>query len=162
IGSLLPNTGARQKQLTVKAAMANRAATTAGPKRPKRIEAIVASLNAPMNMASTAPHVAAPAAVPSYNRPITLRVAVIVLAGCSLVGCSAIAGCGLERWPVKDALDHDARQIDLTPRDSTIAELTALPAPPMPSRRYDTRYAPVETTVYRISATLVHISYTQD
>src|SRR5215467_3916772 len=93
---------------------------------------------------------------------MTLRVAVIVLAGCSVAGCSAIAGCGLERWPVKDALDHDARKIDLSPRDSTIAYLTALPAPPTPSRRYDMRYAPVETTVYRISAALVRLSYAQD
>src|SRR5215469_18917912 len=85
---------------------------------------------------------------------MTLRFAVILLAGCILTGCSAIAGCGLERWPVKDALDHDARKIDLSPRDSTIAYLTALPAPPTPSGRYDMRYAPVETTVYRISATL--------
>jgi len=40
---------------------------------------------------------------------------------------------------VKDALDHDARKIDLSPRDSTIAYLTALPAPPTPSGRYDMR-----------------------
>src|SRR5262249_16837271 len=50
----------------------------------------------------------------------------------------------------------------LNPTDSTIAFLTALPSPPTPSRRYDTRYAPVETTVYRISATLARLSYSQD
>ena len=93
---------------------------------------------------------------------MTLRVALALLAGCGLTGCSAIVGCGFERWPVKDVLDGDARQIDLRPRDSTIASLTALPAPPMPSQRYNTRYAPVETTVYRISATLTRLSYSQD
>jgi len=59
-------------------------------------------------------------------------------------------------------LDRDSRLIDLSPTDSTIAYLTALPTPPTPSRRYDTRYAPVETTVYRISATLARLSYSQD
>jgi hypothetical protein len=92
---------------------------------------------------------------------MTLRVALALLAGCGLTGCSAIAGCGFERRPVKDVLD-EARQIDLRPRDSTIASLADLPAPPMPSGRYDTRYAPVETTEYRASATLTRLSYSQD
>jgi hypothetical protein len=91
-----------------------------------------------------------------------LHFALMATAASSLLGCSAIAGCGFDRWPVKDALDRDAGQINLTQQDTTIAALTALPAPQTPYYRYDKRYTPVETTVYRLSAIIRRISYLAD
>ena len=62
------------------------------------------------------------------------------------------ATCGVERWPIKTGTDSDAGLIDLSnPITTTIANLTALPAPqPIPS----TRVRPTETTVFSVTATL--------
>jgi len=91
-----------------------------------------------------------------------LQVIVAAIAILSLAGCSALVSCGFERWPVKDALDRDAGQINLTPQDSTIAALIALPAPPAPQARYDTRYPPIETVVYRVWGDLKRVSFSAD
>jgi hypothetical protein len=56
---LLPYARARQKAM-----MAQSAQMTASPNRPKRTDAIACSLNAPTNIARTAPQVAAPATAP--------------------------------------------------------------------------------------------------
>ena len=60
------------------------------------------------------------------------------------------AACGVERWAVKTGTDAAARSVDLTPRDTTVAALSALPAPAEPGPRV----APAETTVYRVHALL--------
>ena len=62
--------------------------------------------------------------------------------------------CGVERWPVKTGTDPDASKVDLSKvTDTTIAQLTALQAPSNPPQ--NGRVAPVETTVYRVHATLL-------
>jgi hypothetical protein len=58
----------------------------------------------------------------------------------------------VERWAVKTGSDPDVSLINITPEATTIAALTALPAPKVlpPTRRIP----PVETTTYTIHATL--------
>jgi hypothetical protein len=62
-------------------------------------------------------------------------------------------GCGIERWAVKTGTDPAAAKISLaTITGTTIAQLAAIPPPPyLPPA---TRIPPVETTVYRLHATL--------
>jgi hypothetical protein len=57
------------------------------------------------------------------------------------------SGCGIERWAVKTLTDPGANAVNLTPVDSTIAQLVAFPAPVNPTDRV----APIETTTYRIN-----------
>jgi hypothetical protein len=69
------------------------------------------------------------------------------------------ATCGLERVAVKDGLDPSAAQINLAAvQDTTIAALVALVPPVHPGARVP----PVETTVYRVSATLVGFKLEDD
>ena len=91
-----------------------------------------------------------------------LRLAMVALTTFGFTGCSYLAGCGFARWPVKDAIDRDAGQINHAPQNTTIAALTALPAPKHPFERYDIRYAPIETTTYRITATLGRVSFSDE
>jgi hypothetical protein len=60
-------------------------------------------------------------------------------------------GCGVERWSIKTLTDPGANQVNLTPVEGTIAALAAIPAPVGPTDRV----APVDTTTYRISGTLI-------
>jgi hypothetical protein len=57
------------------------------------------------------------------------------------------SGCGIERWAVKTLTDPGANQVDLTPKDTTVADLTGIPAPSQPTDRV----APTETTTWRLS-----------
>ena len=73
-------------------------------------------------------------------------------------GDGDVAGaCGKERWAVKTGTDDDAAAVATAPVDSTVAALRALPAPSQTEldSHPTQRIAPVETTVYRVSATLV-------
>jgi len=88
-------------------------------------------------------------------RAIIFSLIVIGLSGCAELG----RNCGFERQPVKVAADRDAGLIDPTVRETTIAALTTIPAPRDPEERYDRRYMPVETTIWRIRATLRDISF---
>lgn len=57
------------------------------------------------------------------------------------------------RWPIKTLTDSSASLVNLTPQDTTIASLRALPKPspfPLPSE-YPTRLSPVEFTTYRLT-----------
>lgn len=65
--------------------------------------------------------------------------------------------CGKERWAVKTGTDDDATRVASTPAGTTIAALRAVPAPGQGEldAHPTQRIAPVETTVYRLSATLV-------
>lgn len=72
-----------------------------------------------------------------------------------------IAHCGVERWAVKTGTDAGASQVDLSKvTDTTVAALGAIPAP---SQLPDaSRVAPVETTVYRVQATLTGFKQESD
>jgi hypothetical protein len=59
-------------------------------------------------------------------------------------------GCGIERWAVKTLTDPGASRVNHRTRASSIAALTALPAPIDPTDRI----APTETAVWRIAATM--------
>jgi hypothetical protein len=68
--------------------------------------------------------------------------------------------CGTERWPVKTLSDEDSNRVNLKPVPSTVAELNALPRPPLlPDNR---RAAPVELTTYVVRAILVETSSEKD
>lgn len=61
--------------------------------------------------------------------------------------------CGKERWSVKTGTDSDAGSVNLSsPQSTTIAQLIALTPPnPIPATN---RFAPTETTVFVVNATL--------
>ncbi len=71
-------------------------------------------------------------------------------------------GCCYERWDVKVAADPDAALIATAPQSTTIAELNRLPAPPAPESRFDSRWRPVETTVYRVTGRASAIRHEAD
>jgi len=66
---------------------------------------------------------------------------------------TAVAQCGHERWAVKTGTDAGARNVNVTaPKQTTIGDLIVLTPPsPLPT---DTRFSPVETTVFVVNATL--------
>jgi hypothetical protein len=73
------------------------------------------------------------------------------------------SACGKARWEVKVGMDLDAPRIAVAPVvDTTIFDLTQIPAPINPNIRRNTRYAPTELTVYRIHATLTLIKPEKD
>jgi hypothetical protein len=65
-------------------------------------------------------------------------------------GYRPASGCGIERWAVKTLTDPGANAVNLTPVDSTVAQLVAFPAPVNPTDRV----APIETTTYRIKVSM--------
>ncbi len=68
--------------------------------------------------------------------------------------------CGKERWPVKTMSDPQASQVDLTPVDTTVPDLTSLRAPKtLPE---DGRVVPTEFTTYRLTARLVEAKIEAD
>jgi hypothetical protein len=85
------------------------------------------------------------ALAPEDNEPTTVRV----------------LSCGTERWPVKTGTDADVGAIDtVNAQATTIEALTALPEPSV--KPQDRRVAPVETTVYEVSATLTEFLTEKD
>jgi hypothetical protein len=67
--------------------------------------------------------------------------------------------CGVERWAVKTGTDPEAKSVNVADvHDTTIAALDALPRPSDPT----TRVPPVETTVYRVHATLTYLKLESD
>jgi hypothetical protein len=69
-------------------------------------------------------------------------------------------GCGVERWGVKTLTDRAARRINFTPKQTTVRALRRLPAPATVFGR--SRIRGVETTTYRIRATLVQMKLEED
>jgi len=63
--------------------------------------------------------------------------------------------CGVERWAVKTGIDPGARSVPLTPQDTTLAALAAIPRPAGVVAS-SPRQA-VEQVVYRVHATLVGV-----
>jgi hypothetical protein len=71
------------------------------------------------------------------------------------------AQCGSERWSVKTGTDPDAGLVNLSaPTSTTIADLTAIPAPDQIPE--DQRLRPTETTLWVLSATLVKFIHAYD
>jgi hypothetical protein len=65
---------------------------------------------------------------------------------------SGATGCGVERWAVKTMTDPGAEQVNLAPVPASIAGLIAIAPPQAPTDRV----APVETSDYQLTATLVY------
>ncbi len=74
---------------------------------------------------------------------------------------AAANGCGVERWAVKTGTDSTAHLVNLTPQDTTIANLRAVS---MPSSIPATTRLPnsLETQVWRVSATLTEFKLEND
>jgi hypothetical protein len=78
----------------------------------------------------------------------------IVVSALGLLSAVSLhAQCGIDRWPVKTAADPDASLVSRQVVPTTIAYLRSIPAPrPLPQT---TRIAPVEQTIYSVTATLI-------
>lgn len=78
-------------------------------------------------------------------------VTVVVL--CALVELCGAEPCGSERALVKLGLDREARDVSITPRETTLAELVGIrrPAKTPEAHRADA----TERTIWRVSATLI-------
>src|SRR5579863_1218332 len=70
------------------------------------------------------------------------------------------APCGTERWAVKTLSDADASSVNFSPRPTTVAWLTAQPAPSLLPA--DTRIAPLELQAFTVRAQLVAIKEESD
>ncbi len=75
---------------------------------------------------------------------------------------SVALACGTERWAVKIGADRDAGKIDLTPENTTIAELSDLRVPPNPNTRQTSRFRPAEFKTFQIKGTLTVIKKETD
>ena len=68
--------------------------------------------------------------------------------------------CGRERWSVKTMSDPQASQVDLTPIDTTVQDLTKMRAPKtLPDNG---RVVPTEFTTYRVTARLLKAKIEDD
>jgi hypothetical protein len=77
-----------------------------------------------------------------------------------LVPRIAFGACAVDRGPVKSVTDTQAAQVSLVPVPAAIATLHSIPAPrPLPQ---EGRLAPVETTIYAVTATLTAYRVTPD
>lgn len=82
----------------------------------------------------------------SYTRTIFCAVSFVS-------AMSLHAQCGTDRWPVKTGTDPDASLVSRQVVPTTIAYLRSIPAPrPLPQTG---RLAPVEETIYSVTATLI-------
>src|SRR5260370_31852262 len=78
------------------------------------------------------------------------------------VSANLALACGTERWAVKIGADRDAGKVNLTPEDTTIAELSDLRVPPNPNARQASRFQPAEFKTFRIKGTLTVIKKETD
>ena len=62
--------------------------------------------------------------------------------------------CGIERWAIKTLMDSEAPSLPTSPTDSTIGALSAYVEPPNPEM-LSTRVPPLETTLWRVHASLL-------
>ncbi len=67
------------------------------------------------------------------------------------VALTGASGCGVERWSIKTLTDPGANQVNLKAVPETIAGLDSIAAPVEPTDRV----APIETTTYTVSGTLI-------
>jgi hypothetical protein len=75
---------------------------------------------------------------------------------------SLALACSKERGAVKNGADRDAGDVDLTPKITTIAELSDLKAPPSPNTRKASRFRDAEFQTFTIDAILVGIKKESD
>jgi hypothetical protein len=76
---------------------------------------------------------------------------------CLVLGASAAAACGAERWPVKVAADQNAVLVEDHVRTADVGELGAITAPRNPTVLQDRRFLPQEAMVWEVSGTLLSI-----
>jgi hypothetical protein len=67
-------------------------------------------------------------------------------------------GCGTERWAVKTMTDPLAGEVDLSPKDTTIAALVAIRPPVGPTDRV----APTEETTFRVQGVITLVKRESD
>lgn len=67
-------------------------------------------------------------------------------------------GCGTERWSVKTLTDPLAARVDLTPRDSTIASMSAIVPPVGPTDRV----MPTEEETFRVKGVITLVKQEAD
>ena len=72
------------------------------------------------------------------------------------------SGCGVERWSIKTGTDSAAPQVNMTPQDTTIQALTALPVPAGFSQNSGRLPNSAEMQVFRLNATLVQYKLEND
>lgn len=105
------------------------------------------------------------------------RLTIALLLACATVSCRGDAeparrylrptsgehrACGRERWDIKTGTDAAAGNVDLAQAQSTsIREMVHRPNP-VTSRNGGARFAPVETTIWRIEARLVGYKAEED
>ncbi|MFZ0212423.1 MAG: hypothetical protein WBE20_15100 [Candidatus Acidiferrales bacterium] len=76
----------------------------------------------------------------------------------SLFGCGI--HCGTERWAVKTLSDPDSATVNFSPRPTTVAWLTAQPAPQILPE--DSRVAPLEFQAFTVRGRLVGVKEEDD
>lgn len=93
-----------------------------------------------------------------------MRAIASVLAALLIAGqaSDAAAKCGVERWPVKVGTDRGLGAGTTGPLSTSIAALAAIPAPANPDAQRETRFLPVELTVFSLAATMVLIKHEAD
>src|SRR5437016_1217707 len=84
----------------------------------------------------------------TFNNLLKYALLLAVLA--ILVPAEASAQCSGERWPVKIGTDADARAVNLSPSDTTIANLISI----KPGTLQDNKRQPAEKKVYVVNAIL--------
>lgn len=94
------------------------------------------------------------------NRAL-LICAVVLTSSVAAFGQAAQKQCGYDRWPVKILGDKDRKLVNLTPTDTTVSVLAAIPIHEIPYPR-DKRIAPEELKVYRVKAKLMQVRSEKD
>lgn len=96
----------------------------------------------------------------SLNRAVLAVAALLLAAG--LLVLFGVMDVALARWPVKTFRDRDRATVELTPVDTTVADLAKLPRPDSRVFRGSRRVAPEERTVYRVRGLLQNAHYESD
>src|SRR6266849_3736322 len=91
-----------------------------------------------------------------------MRAAMIVATAVFLASTSLVLACGKERWPVKTGTDADAGSVVTVAQVARIGDLAALPAPADPNAQSNSRFAPIETSTFSITAVLSVIKREKD
>lgn len=76
------------------------------------------------------------------------------------LNATASAVCGVERWPVKTLSDPNAKEVNFTPKSTTVSTLRSRSAPKVTSST--PRIAGVETTTYKVRAKLLKYALEDD
>jgi hypothetical protein len=96
----------------------------------------------------------------SLKRAVLAMASLLLAAG--LLVLFGVMDIALARWPVKTFRDRDRAAVDLTPIDTTVADLARLPRPDSRIFRGSRRVAAAERTVYRVRGLLQNAHYESD